>query len=151
MSKYKWKVGDLYSETVAAAPKDYRMETLGSLAYHTKTSSYSRNLTPEELVEKKSRLSELALELEALEEKKKQLMDEIKTEMAEPKSEYSEVLSQIKYKQEQKSGKLFEIDDQEEGRMYVFDSDAICIEVRSLRPEERQGKMRMLNTGTNEG
>ena len=150
MSRFKWKVGDIYSETVASAPKDYRMETLGSLAYHTKTSSYSRTLSPEELVEKKSRLSELALELEAIEEKKKQLMEEIKSEMAEPKTEYSLVLSEIKYKQQQKTGKLFEIDEQEEGRMYVFDSEAICIEVRSLRPEERQGKMKMLKNGTGE-
>jgi len=150
MSKEKWNIGDVYSDTVAAAPKADRMDTLESLAYVTKTGSYSRVLSPEELAEKKFRLSELALQLQAIEEKKKEVMAEFKAELAEPNEEYSLTLTQIKYKQEEKSGKLFEIDDQENGKMYVFDADAVCIEVRALRPNERQGKIRMLKNASNE-
>lgn len=70
--------------------------------------------------------------------------------MTEPIEQKKELLKTIKYKSETREGLLFYIDDQENGMMYIFDENAVCVEFRSLRQDEKQTKMRTLNTAVNE-
>ena len=37
-----------------------------------------------------------------------------------------------------------------EGIMYIFDDRGICVQTRGLLPEERQGKIRMMNKASGE-
>jgi hypothetical protein len=108
-------------------------------------------LNDEELKIKREELADLAMEINELEEKKKLLMEELKFEMSGPKELYAKTLTSIRYRQDQRSGKQFMIDDQENKIMYIFDEDAVCIGTRSLKPEERQRVLKMeTKTGTDE-
>lgn len=76
-------------------------------------------------------------------------MDHFKTIEKEPKSRAKELVDAIKFKSEQIHGKLFLIDDQEEGMMYFFDTNGICVDARPLHRNERQLKINTKNGTSN--
>jgi hypothetical protein len=63
----------------------------------------------------------------------------------EPKSKASILLDSIK-KSEQRHGRLYLVDDQEDGMMYSFDTLGVCVEARQLKQEEKQTKLRAVKT-----
>lgn len=142
-------VGDVYDEGIASLPKESRIDNLESISYSVKEIGYTKNLTDDELAEKKTSLAEVSIELNELEEEKKRLTEEIKLQMKLPKQEKMILLQTIKHKTEYRNGTIFSMDDQEAGVMYLFDSDAVCVEVRPLHKEEKQMVLKMTKkTGT---
>jgi hypothetical protein len=69
-------------------------------------------------------------------------MDRFKEMIKEPKSKASILLDSIKFKSEQRHGRLYLVDDQEDGMMYSFDTLGVCVEARQLTKEEKQTKLR---------
>ena len=150
MSKSQFKVGDVYDPSIANLEPHERRDTLESICYKTVERKYIKNLSPEEIVDKKDDLSEVTIQLNDLETEKKNMMADFKAKMELPTQKKKELLAQIKLGVEEREGQLFYIDDQENGMMYVFDSNAECIEARGLRQDERQTKIRELNGTNNE-
>ena len=150
MEKQSFKVGDHYDEKVAALPIQERKDVLEGICYKMTNESYTKQLSQEEQTEKKHELAEISILISELEQKKKAILSELKAEMTEPLETKSELLKAIKYKSETRTGVLFYIDDQESGTMYIFDDNAVCVEFRPLRQEEKQTRMRTLNIAGNE-
>ena len=148
--KSTFKIGDRYDDQIASLPSQERIDVLEGICYQVKKESYTKQLSQEEQAEKKSELAEVSILIAELEEKKKDLIAQLKAEMTEPIEQKKKLLKTIKYKSETREGLLFYIDDQENGMMYIFDENAVCVEFRSLRQDEKQTKMRTLNTAVNE-
>lgn len=146
----KFKIGQLYDQALRTMQPSEIKDNLEAVAYGLEEKSYTKNLSEEEIVERKDEYSEIAIALSAIEIKKKEAMDRFKELVKEPKAKASIILDSIKFKSEQKHGVLFLIDDQEEGMMYSFDNQGICVEVRPLTREEKQTKLKTLKHGTDE-
>lgn len=147
--KDEWKIGDVYSEELAEQTPAMRKNTMEGLAYSIEHGAYTKPLSKEEIAEKKTKLFELSVQLADLAEKKKLLIAELKKEAKEPTEEYAQTRKEIKFRQEEKSGTLYLVDNQDEKMMYLFNEDCVCVDARPLRKEERQQKIRTLNTAVN--
>jgi len=147
-SQNQWKVGDFYHESLMGLTPKERRDVMEGLAYKVTTEGYTKRLNENELIDKKSILAEISIEIAELEEKKRELMAQIKAEMELPAATKKELLSAIKHKSEFRQGILYYVDDQETGTMYIFDESAECVDARPLRQEEKQTRIRNLNTGT---
>jgi hypothetical protein len=67
-------------------------------------------------------------------------MDRFK-EMIKENQKLQSFLDSIKFKSEQRHGRLY-LDDQEDGMMYSFDTLGVCVEAEQLAKEEKQTKLR---------
>ncbi|WP_456867556.1 hypothetical protein [Galbibacter sp. BG1] len=142
----EFRIGEIYDSSFKSMTKKDIEDNLTGVCYSVEEKEYTKNLTTEELAEKKTELSEICIQLAQLEEKKKELMDEIKTEIKKPKNTQALLLDTIKHKSERVFGKLFLIDDQEAGLMYYFDNTGICVDMRVMSPQEKQSKIKLMNT-----
>ena len=147
-SALAFEIGQVYDQSVADLPLQQRKDTLESMCYNMTEGKYTKQLNDEELAEKKSTLAEISIQIAEIEEEKKDAMKEFKTRLEVPTTVKVELLGAIKHKSEYREGILFHIDDQETGMMYIFDDNAECVDIRPLRREEKQIKMKSLNTGT---
>jgi hypothetical protein len=141
--EFQYRVGDVYDEQVHSLPVQERMDVLEGICYQAKDESYLKKLSEEELIQKKEILSEVSIQLSELEEKKKLILAELKAEAETQIEIKKEVLVAIKHKSEFCKGILYYIDDQESGMMYIFDENAVCVESRRLRQEEKQTTIKL--------
>lgn len=141
--EFQYRVGDVYDEQVHSLPVQERMDVLEGICYQAKDENYLKKLSEEELIQKKEILAEVSIHLSELDGKKKMLLAELKAEAETPTEIKKEVLVAIKHKSELRNGILYYIDDQEAGMMYIFDADAVCVETRRLRQEEKQTTIKL--------
>ncbi len=139
----KIQVGKPFDEALSKLPKEEIFANLESVAAKIEERSYTKNLTEEELDERKNEYSQIGIKLSELNAKKKEVMEQFKNKMKEPQARSAELIEAIKYKSEQRYGALFLIDDQENGVMNIFDTNGICVESRPLTREERQLTLRI--------
>ncbi len=145
-----FKIGQHYDEALRSMqPADIK-DNLEAIAYGIQEKSYTKNLTEEEIVERKDEYSQIAIRLSEIDTQKKEAMDRFKQLVKEPKTQASMLLESIKFKSEQRHGVLYLVDDQEDGLMYSFDTLGVCVEVRPLLKEEKQTRLRTVNNGTHE-
>lgn len=145
-----FKIGQLYDPTFEKLTPQEVQDNLDAIAYGVEERPYTKNLSPEEIVEKKDAYSEVGLKLSELAREKKEAMDRFKLLEKEPKAIASELLDAIKFKSEQKYGKLHLVDDQETGMMYSFDEKGVCVDARPLDKKERQTRLRTINSSSEE-
>lgn len=145
-----FKIGQHYDEAFKSMEQKDVMDNLEGIAYDLSEQSYTKNLTEEELAERKDQYSEIGIKLSEIATKKKEAMERFKAEEKEPAIIAKDLLESIKYKSEQNYGKLYLVDDQEEGMMYFFDTFGVCVDARPLTKQERQQKLKSLKTGSNE-
>jgi hypothetical protein len=145
-----FKIGQLYDEALRVMQPSEIKDNLEAVAYGIQEKSYTKNLTEEEIVERKDEYSEIAISLSEIAEQKKEVMERFKNLIKEPKLKASMLLESIKFKSEQKHGQLFLLDEQEDGLMYSFDALGVCVEVRPLLKEEKQTRMKTLKNASNE-
>lgn len=141
----EFKIGQLYDPAFAAMSAQDIKDNLEAIAWGITEKSYTKNLSAEEVTNKKDVYSQVGLALDEIAERKKAFAEEIKAEETEPKAMAKDLLQAIKFKSEQKHGKLFMVDDQEAGIMYLFDNAGVCVEARQLDKNERQTKLRNIN------
>lgn len=146
--KRQFDIGDVYDQSIANQELSARKDTLEGIAYAVKHDGYTKILSESEITQKREQLAETCIKIDAIEAEKKDEMERFKELLKEPTADKKELLEAIKHKSELRHGGLYYIDDQENGFMYIFDENAECVESRPLRPDERQTKMRTLNTGT---
>lgn len=145
-----FKIGEHYDISFEDMPTREVQDNLESVAYAMQETSYTKNLTEVEILDRKDEYSAVGIELSDLAKQKKEMVDRFKLLEKEPKAQASLLLESIKFKSEQCYGKLFLIDDQEKGMMYFFDVNGVCVDARSLTKQEKQTKIKTLKTGTNE-
>lgn len=143
MEKPVFELGQTYTSDMNEKSPREKMELMDSVAYKKEESVYSRSLTPEELANAKDKLAKSAIRIAKIQEQKKEAMDDFKAALKEEGLIYDEFLHQVKYGSVNLEGILFNVDDQESGLMGIFDDRGICVNVRALLPEERQGVIRM--------
>jgi DNA integrity scanning protein DisA with diadenylate cyclase activity len=138
-----FKIGGLYDAAFGTMqPKDIK-DNLEAVAWGVEERSYTKNLTPDEIVEKKDQFAQNALVVSEIQDQKKEAIERFKAMEKLPKEEQKELLSAIKFKSEQKHGKLFLIDDQQSGMMYSFDENGVCVDARPLTKAEKQTKLKI--------
>lgn len=145
-----FKIGQYYDQALEGMSQKEIQDNLEAVAYGLQETSYTKNLTEKEVADRKDEYSQIGIELSELAKQKKEAMDRFKLLEKEPKAQASILIESIKFKSEQKYGKLFLVDDQASGMMYSFDNTGICVDARRLTSEEKQTKIKTLKTGTNE-
>lgn len=150
MAKAKFKIGDVYAPELQGLNALEKRDVMESIAYKVSDEGYTKTLSEQDLIEKKDELSDVIMEIADIEERKKETMAQFKKELEEPLEAKKELLLSIRTKTENRKGLCFYVDDQESNKMYVFDEHAECIDVRTLRKDERQVRIKLLKTGTDE-
>ena len=141
-----FKIGQLYDQAFAKLTTQEVQDNLEAIAWGIEERAYTKNLTPEEIVEKKDEYSEVGLVLSEIAREKKEAMDAFKARAKQPSEEAKLLLDAIKFKSEQKYGKLHLVDDQENGMMYFFDAKGVCVDARPLDKKERQTRLKTINS-----
>lgn len=141
-----FKIGGLYDGAFAKMSEREIADNLEAVAWGIEERSYTKNLTPDEVVRKKDDYAEIGLVLSEIAREKKEAAADFKFREKEPKVAAEILLSAIKFKSEQKHGKLFMVDDQEQGMMYLFDNTGVCVDARQLDKKEKQTKLKAINS-----
>jgi hypothetical protein len=141
-----FKLGNHYDQAFTTMSEKEVKDNLEAIAYGIEERSYTKNLTAEEVIQKKDDYSEIGIRLSEIALEKKEAMDRFKIRSKEPKEQSGILLQAIKFKSEQKFGELYLVDDQESGMMYSFDLSGVCVDVRPLAKKEKQLKLKTVNS-----
>ena len=141
-----FKLGNHYDQAFTTMSEKEVKDNLEAIAYGIEERSYTKNLTAEEVIQKKDAYSEIGIRLSEIALEKKEAMDRFKIRSKEPKEQSGILLQAIKFKSEQKFGELYLVDDQESGMMYSFDLSGVCVDVRPLAKKEKQLKLKTVNS-----
>ena len=112
--------------------------------------SYVRNLTQEELDIKHEQLADNCIEVNTLNEELKAIKAQYKGKTEPLMAERSQLLRQIKTRQEEASGKLFHFFNHDDGMRYTYDESGDLVESRRLRPEEKQKRIPFVPIAVND-
>lgn len=115
-----------------------RVKMLADNAEKKEEFQYPRELSPDEIAELKDELSSESITLSKLEEKKKELMDEMKAEIKPVKAEVQRILQLLRTRIEEVEEEVYLIADQEEGMMGYYNSKGELVHQRLLRGNEKQ-------------
>jgi len=108
--------------------------------------TYLKPLTPEDLDIRREQLTDNAIELNDLEEEKKESMAGFKSRMDPLIKQNKGFLREIKTRQAEVDGILYHMANHDEGMMETFDETGELIASRRLRPEEKQQKLFSIKT-----
>jgi len=142
----QFKVGELYDDSFRKLTPQERKDNLQGVMYEGKEKSYTKNLTEDELLDRKEEFAEVGLKLSEMADEKKNFIDHLKLQTKPVTEKSKTLLNAIKFRSEQRFGIIYSVDDQEEGMMYFFDENAYCVDARPLTREERQTKLKKLNS-----
>ncbi len=145
-----FKVGQLYSESMATMPAKEIKDNLEMQAYKMEEREYTHALSDKEVAQRERELGQVRIKIKSIEDEKKEMVDEFKQRLKGPNDQEETLLDAIKFRSERKFGKLYLIDDQESGNMYSFDENGVCVDVRPLSPQEKQTIIRSLNMAQGE-
>ena len=115
---------------------------------------YYQRLTTEELTLKKAEFTANALEMDDLEEQKKEVMEEFKDKLKPLKDSHKSLASEIRTGFVQKEGRLFKMVDHKTRMVHFYDEHGEIIETktRPVSSDELQNTIHMsLRTGTDNG
>ena len=102
---------------------------------------YTKQFTPDEIVEMKDELSTVIINLSEMEEEKKQIVDELKEKMKPQKAKQTELLTNIKYKSRLVSEKVYLIPDFDRRMMDYVNGEGEVVSSRRLTKEENQFRL----------
>jgi len=130
-----------------------RIQVLQDTADKVRQESYDAPLSDDEIENRKSDFFKNALEIEDLEDAKKEAATEFSDQIKEVKVKNREIRNEIKSGAAKKEGILYDIANYESGYMETFDKSGDLIEKRRLTPVEKKGQSRLfipdnLKTGT---
>ena len=112
--------------------------------------SYMKRFTPEEILEKKERLSSVDIDLNDVEEEKRDAIADFKAQMKPLKEERKELLKNIKQKSELITEKCYKMVDHRAKDVGYYNSKGQLVFSRPARPEEAQGNIFKIKTGIND-
>lgn len=142
--KPTFKLGQPMDEAFNKMSPQEIKDNLEAVMYGKEEGEYTKNLNEAELGVAKTDLADVSLVIARLEQKKKDFMAELKAELAEPKAQHKVLLETIKHKSIRKEGILWLVDDPENGMMYKFDENGICVDARPMLQSEKQRVLRQM-------
>lgn len=105
------------------------------------TTTYLRDLSQEELDNKRETLVDNLIKASNLEDELNEIKDGYKTKM-KPLKDANKILQQeVKTRKEQVSGNLYHMANHEDGMMETYDENGDLVSTRRLRPEEKQARL----------
>lgn len=107
----------------------------------TEDMNYMKKFTPDEVEAMKSRLSTVDIDMNDLEEEKKDMATLIKAKIDPLKTERKDLLTNIKQKAIMVKEECFKFLDHENGRVGYYNQVGDLIEERPMMPDERQRNM----------
>jgi flagellar motility protein MotE (MotC chaperone) len=120
-----------------------RLRLLNQNCDSKETTPYIRNLTQEELDFKRETHVDNCIELDRLNDELKIVKAEYKVKMEPVSEENKKLLRQIKTRQEELTGTIFNFSDFEEGMVNTYDENGEFVGSRRMKPEERQLKAKL--------
>lgn len=130
-------------------PKKERIQTLKDNAERMESFIYHKPLSEAELTHLKDESAQHHIELEKLEEAKKDFMDGHKATVNPIKTEVKGKLQKIRTRHEEVQEDVYLLADQDEGMMGYYNADGMLVNQRTLLPDERQFRIVDETTGTN--
>jgi len=124
-------------------PEEKRAQNLEALSEGAEEKDYSVFLTPEELAERKSRFTSLAITEAKMNDKKKEFMDEIKMEMKPIQTEKAGLLDQIKSGTIRETGICYKMVDQVNKMVGYYNKRGQLVEQRPMTMDDRQMTIKM--------
>ena len=127
-----------------------RIEFLDSNCDKVEERGYMKPFTPEQLNEMKDTLASITIEINDIEEEKKEAMQAFNDRLKPLREELKELLVGIKNKAEFVTEKCYKFIDQEERMVGFYNEDGTLIDSRPAYANELQGTIfQMKRTGTN--
>lgn len=100
--------------------------------------TYYVPLDDNEMTERKDRFAKTSIKLAKIEEKKKQVNDEFKKEMAPLIDEKKELLNEIKVGAREEEGVVFKMIDYENGMVGFYNQHGLLVDSRPALEDERR-------------
>lgn len=119
-------------------PEEKRMSQLEALSEGIEEKDYAIFLTQEELAERKTKFATLAIQEAKLNDRKKEILEEIKTEMKPISSEKQSVLDEIKSGTIREKGICYKILDETNRMVGYYNKRGQMIEIRPMTMDDRQ-------------
>ena len=129
-----------------------RLQYLEANADKVVNEKYYHRLSSDELIEKKALFTKNALEVDDLEDQKRNTLAEFKENLKPLKELHSRLGSEIRTGFEEKEGRLFKFIDEKSRMVYFYDENGELIETktRPANSDELQNTIHMsLREGTN--
>jgi len=111
---------------------------------------YMKAFTPEQIVEMKDTLSEVAIQINDFEIQKKDFLADLKAETDPLTAQKKTLLKNIKQKAEFVTENCFKFYDHEEKKVGYYNSEGMLIQERPMRADEYQLTIKLGQTGTND-
>lgn len=131
-------------------PESKRKLVLSDSCDSIETIGYMKPFTKSDIQDMKDELAETSIEINEIELEKKSISESFKARMKPLATQKSSLLEKIKNRSEYVKEDCYKIIDHNEGRVGYYNASGLLIEDRSIRPEERQGNLFAIKTGTND-
>lgn len=128
----------MHEKLFATTPAAERLQMLQDNADSIEDGSYFKNATETELDEARRSITALAIKRHAINERKKELMAEIKEELKPLNEEYTETLDLLQHKGRKIKERLFKFVDQETNMVGFYNANGDLVEQRRALPNEKQ-------------
>lgn len=134
----------------AEFPEVTRVQFLRDNCDQMESIGYTRDFTPEEMDAMKDNLADISIELNDLQIEKKEIVKEINEKMKPKDQRRKALLHNIRTRSEYVNEDCFKFVDHDENMVGYYNSAGLLVSKRRIKPEERQTKIRMLKSGTND-
>jgi len=111
---------------------------------------YTRPLTEDELMEAKDKLSKIFIKKSALEREKKEEMKAFNEDIKSHEKSLAEESDKVKTGFLTTTGRIYELKEYEEQKIYRFDQSGELIGTRPFTAADRQHRIREFREGTND-
>lgn len=126
---------------LADLPVEERKDVLRDSCDQIEEKHYTRKFSQNEKNEKREELADLSIQLAELNNQLREIRAEFKAKMKPVDEELKNVLSEIKAGGKFIKGECYKFIDNEEGKVGYYTPEGYLIEMRDMRPEEKQRTM----------
>lgn len=119
------------------------VEVLQNTADRVEETKYYVKLTPEELDQKREKLTENLINLDVENEAFELVKEEHKAKVKPLQAENAILITQVRTGQELRQGVIYHVANYDSGMMETFDSEGEMIGSRRLRPDEKKGQSKI--------
>lgn len=119
-------------------PEEKRVQHLEALSEGVENREYSTFLTHDELTERKSEFTSLAIQEAKLEDKKRNFLDELKVEMKPIQTKKQLLLTEIKTGSVRETGICYKMVDQETRMVGFYNKRGQLVDQRPMTMDDRQ-------------
>lgn len=119
-------------------PVEKRKQFLADNCDHVEELGYMKHFSHDDMVRRKEDLTTIAININDLEEEKKEFMDAFKEKMKPLSKLKKEVLTDLKNKAEHVTEPCYKYIDHEEGQVGYYNQEGELVLQRPIHPDEKQ-------------